>query len=227
MTTFTAYILIPWLATAATALATAPLGNLICWRRLVYFGETVAHSALLGIALSLLLGLPPYIGIWCITLTIVILLHLLRRHTKSDGNTILGSLSHLALATGYILISRLENIRTDLMGYFFGDILATQAHDLVPIVLIVLITLITLVKLWQPLILVTLSPDIAKRPSPISSPHFSHQPNSFAARRSRALSILCSSLRSRSRVRSSRVNSSSWVARSFKSAVCRLHLSGG
>lgn len=161
MNTFTAYILIPWLATAATALATAPLGNLICWRRLVYFGETVAHSALLGIALSLLLGLPPYIGIWCITLTIVILLHLLRRHTKSDGNTILGSLSHLALATGYILISRLENIRTDLMGYFFGDILATQAHDLVPIVLIVLITLITLVKLWQPLILVTLSPDIA------------------------------------------------------------------
>lgn len=161
MEIFIPYILIPWLATTATALAAAPLGNLICWRRLVYFGETVAHSALLGIALSLILGLPPYIGIWCITLAIVLLLHLLRRHTKSDGNTILGSLSHLALAGGYIIISRLENIRTDLMGYFFGDILATQAHDLIPIACIVLLVLIALKKLWQPLILVTLSPDIA------------------------------------------------------------------
>lgn len=161
MSIFTAYILIPWLATAATALAAAPLGNLLCWRRLVYFGETVAHSALLGIALSLILGLPPYIGIWCVTLAIVLLLHILRRRTQSDGNTILGSLSHLALAGGYIIISRLENIRTDLLGYFFGDILATRTHDLIAIAVIVLLALLALKILWKPLILVTVSADIA------------------------------------------------------------------
>lgn len=161
MSIFTAYILIPWLATTLASLAAAPLGNLLCWRRLVYFGETIAHSALLGIALSLILGLPPYIGIWCITLAIILLLYTLRRRTHSDGNTILGSLSHLALALGYILISRLENIRTDLLGYFFGDILATQTPDLIAIALITAIALSALKILWKPLILATLSPDIA------------------------------------------------------------------
>ena len=158
---FIPYILIPWLAASAAALVSAPLGNLICWRRLVYFGETVAHSALLGIALSLLIGLPPTLGIWLITLSIVLLLFFLRRHSKSDGNTILGSLSHLALACGYIIISRLENIRTELLGYFFGDILATQGADLVPIFAIVILTLIVLAKLWHALLLMTVSTDSA------------------------------------------------------------------
>lgn len=161
LNTFIAFILIPWFAALMTGICAAPLGNLLCWRRLVYFGETVAHSALLGIALSLMIGLPPYIGIWCITLLIVLLLYFLRRHTRTDGNTILGSLSHLALAAGYILISRLEHIRTDLTAYFFGDILATQGSDLLLILFIVITTLGVLYKLWQPLILMTLSPDIA------------------------------------------------------------------
>lgn len=158
---FLSYILIPWLAASLTALCSAPLGNLLIWRRLVYFGETVAHSALLGIALSLFFGLPPTVGIWTITLLIVILLHVLRRRTSSDGNTILGSLSHLALAGGYIIISHLENIRTDLMGYFFGDILATQGGDLAFIALIAVIALLALAKLWQPLLLMTVNADIA------------------------------------------------------------------
>ena len=169
MPTIISFILVPWLAAMITALAAAPLGNLLCWRRLVYFGETVAHSSLLGIAASLLLGIPPYIGIWIITLAIVLMLHFLRRHTRSDGNTILGSLSHLALAAGYIIISRLENIRTDLTAYFFGDILATQTQDLILILILSFATLATLRILWQPLILMTLSADIASAEQPKSA----------------------------------------------------------
>lgn len=159
--TLVAFFFIPLAAALITALTAAPLGNLLIWRRLVYFGETIAHSSLLGIALSLLLGLPPYLGIWVITLAIVLLLYFLRRHTRSDGNTILGSLSHLALACGYIIISRLENIRTDLTVYLFGDILATQAGDLLLILILAVAVLTLLYLLWQPLILITLSSDIA------------------------------------------------------------------
>ncbi|MDO5090426.1 MAG: metal ABC transporter permease [Cardiobacteriaceae bacterium] len=171
MPTLIAFILVPWLAALATAIAAAPLGNLLIWRRLVYFGETIAHSALLGIAASLLLGIPPYLGIWGITLAIVLTLHHLRRHTQSDGNTILGSLSHLALAAGYIIISRLEHIRTDLTAYFFGDILATRSHDLILILILSIATLLTVRKLWQPLILMTLSPDIASAENKHSARH--------------------------------------------------------
>ena len=37
-----------------TALVTGPLGCFIIWRRLAYFGDTLSHSALLGVAIALL-----------------------------------------------------------------------------------------------------------------------------------------------------------------------------
>ena len=35
------------------ALVAGPLGCFIIWRRLAYFGDTLSHSALLGVALAL------------------------------------------------------------------------------------------------------------------------------------------------------------------------------
>ena len=39
------------------ALVAGPLGCFIIWRRLAYFGDTLSHSALLGVALALLFEL--------------------------------------------------------------------------------------------------------------------------------------------------------------------------
>ena len=160
---FYQYILIPCLCALTTATAAAPIGALIGWRRLVYFGEALSHASLLGIALALWLGLPPAIGIWSITLLLVLLLYLIERSGRENPSNILGSLSHIALALGYLVMSQMENVRTDLLAYLFGDILATEAHDLVAIV-----SLLTLRALWQPLILMTTSPAIAKTEYPAS-----------------------------------------------------------
>ena len=35
------------------ALAAAPLGCFVVWRRMAYFGDATAHAAVLGVALSL------------------------------------------------------------------------------------------------------------------------------------------------------------------------------
>ena len=43
------------LAGIGLALVTGPAGCFVVWRRLAYFGETIAHSALLGVALAILL----------------------------------------------------------------------------------------------------------------------------------------------------------------------------
>ncbi|MDO4643855.1 MAG: metal ABC transporter permease [Cardiobacteriaceae bacterium] len=162
---FLNYILIPWLCSLVTATAAAPIGALIGWRRLVYFGEALSHSSLLGIALALWFGLPPVIGIWSITLLLVLLLYLIQKSGRDNPSNILGSLSHIALALGVLLISAMENIRTDLMSYLFGDILATDAYDLIIIIIVAAITLFILKYLWQPLILMTISPAIAKTES--------------------------------------------------------------
>jgi len=118
------------------------VGALIGWRRLVYFGEALSHASLLGIALALWLGLPPAIGIWSITLLLVLLLYLIERSGRENPSNILGSLSHIALALGYLVMSQMENVRTDLLAYLFGDILATEAHDLVAIAIAAAVLLI-------------------------------------------------------------------------------------
>ncbi len=53
------------------ALVTGPLGCFVVWRRMAYFGATLSHSALLGIALALLLGVDPVIGIIVQSLIVV------------------------------------------------------------------------------------------------------------------------------------------------------------
>ena len=50
------------LAGIGTALAAAPLGCFVVWRRMAYFGDATAHAAILGIALSLALSLPVFAG---------------------------------------------------------------------------------------------------------------------------------------------------------------------
>ena len=42
------------IAGVGMALVAGPLGCYIVWRRLAYFGDTLSHAALLGVALALL-----------------------------------------------------------------------------------------------------------------------------------------------------------------------------
>ena len=49
------------------------------------------------------------------------------------GDTALGVLSHAALATGMVAVSFVPGVRTDLMAYLFGDILAVTRGDLATI----------------------------------------------------------------------------------------------
>ena len=42
------------IAGVGVALVAGPLGCYIVWRRLAYFGDTLSHAALLGVALALL-----------------------------------------------------------------------------------------------------------------------------------------------------------------------------
>lgn len=168
MTFFLNFILIPWTCALIASAAAAPLGCIISWRRLIYFGEALAHASWLGIALALYLGLPVYLGIWCITSVLIILLMLLKKRSQTDANNLLGTLSHLLLALGVAALSKMENIRTDLFGYLFGDILNTTGADLI-LILIAAAAALTMMKfIWQPLILLTISEPLARAENPRS-----------------------------------------------------------
>ena len=56
------------LAGIGVALVAGPLGCFVVWRKMAYFGDTMAHSALLGVALGLLFGVAPMIGVFAVGL---------------------------------------------------------------------------------------------------------------------------------------------------------------
>jgi zinc transport system permease protein len=147
-------------ASVGVALAAAPLGCFVIWRRMAYFGDATAHAAVLGVALSLALSAPIFAGVLVICLLMATTVSSLSgRGFAMD--TMLGVASHSSLAIGLVAVSFLSGVRIDLMSYLFGDILAVGHTDLVVIWGGALMVLGLIVWRWSGLLLSTLNPDLA------------------------------------------------------------------
>ena len=144
------------------ALVAGPYGSFIVWRRLAYFGDTLAHSALLGIALGLLLHINLTLGILVICQLLGILLFFGQRQKQLPSDTLLGILSHGALSLGLVVLAFMRNVRVDLMSYLFGDILAIGLVDLGWIFGGGGIAVAGLLWLWKPLLSITVHEDLAR-----------------------------------------------------------------
>jgi zinc transport system permease protein len=143
------------------ALAAGPLGCIMVWRRMAYFGAALSHSALLGVALGLLLGTNVSLAVLLFCLLLGLLLFLLERQRVLPRDTLLGILAHASLAVGLVVVSFMEGLRIDLMGYLFGDILAVSVADLYLIYGLSVGVLVGLLFLWRPLLSVTVNEDVA------------------------------------------------------------------
>lgn len=154
------FLLIALLVGVGIAILACPLGCFVVWRRMSYFGATLAHGALLGVALALVLDLAPLVGVLIFGAILApILIWLQKRHDLST-DTLLGILAHGTLAVGLVAIS-LIGTRIDIMTFLFGTILAVNMHDLVIVALLIPVVLGTLAYIWRPLLAHTISPEIA------------------------------------------------------------------
>lgn len=144
------------------ALVTGPLGCFIVWRRMAYFGDTISHSALLGVSLAFLLDINLMLGIFGVAVFVsACLLFLQQRHTLSS-DVLLGILSHSTLAVGLVIVAFMSWIRVDLMAFLFGDILSVSRQDLAFIYIGGILVLGMLAMIWRPLLAVTVSEDLAR-----------------------------------------------------------------
>ena len=144
------------------ALIAAPLGCFIVWRRMAYFGDTISHSALLGVALGFLFQFNISVAVFVIAALVSLSLLYLQKHSRLSSDSVLGILSHSALASGLVVIAFMPELRLDLMGYLFGDILAVSRADLALIFGGGLLVLLVLARIWRPLLAETVSFDLAK-----------------------------------------------------------------
>ncbi|QLB12934.1 zinc transport system permease protein [Bisgaardia hudsonensis] len=156
-------ILFPaWFSGILLSLITAPLGAFVVWRKMAYFGDTLSHSALLGVALGLFLEVNPYLAIIILTLVLAILMVWLENKTQFSVDTLLGIIAHSSLSLGIITVSLLKNVRVDLMAYLFGDLLAMNYQDIMLISIGVVLILAILIYFWTPLLSITISPELAQ-----------------------------------------------------------------
>lgn len=156
-------ILLPaWLAGLLLSFITAPLGTFVVWRKMAYFGDTLSHSALLGVALGIFLQIDPYIAVIAMTIILALALVWLEHKTNYSVDTVLGIIAHCSLSLGVITISLLDNVRVDLMSYLFGDLLAIDFSDVIFIAVGVVFIAVILGFYWEKLLSITISPELAQ-----------------------------------------------------------------
>jgi zinc transport system permease protein len=150
------------LAGLGVAVVAGPFGCFVVWRRMSYFGESIAHSALLGVALGLVLGVDALAGIVLTALAAALLLGLAERQKALAADTLLGIVASLSLALGLIVVSFDSTVRVDVMAFLFGDILAVRPVDLAAIWGGGAATVGLLAWFWRPLVSATVHADLAR-----------------------------------------------------------------
>jgi zinc transport system permease protein len=150
------------LAGLGLALVTGPAGCFVVWRRLAYFGETIAHSSLLGVALAIVLQFDLVIGILISAALVAFIMFYLDRRGTLPTDTLLGLLAHGGLALGLVILSFFPTTRLDLQALLFGDILGVTRADLAMIWVGGAMALGVLALIWRPLLTATVSVDLAK-----------------------------------------------------------------
>ena len=156
------FLLNALLAGLALALVAGPLGSFVVWRRMAYFGDTLSHAALLGVALGLMLDVSPILAVTVGCLLLAVLLVTLQQRQPLASDTLLGILAHSTLSLGLVALSFMPDVRIDLMGYLFGDLLAVSRADLAWILGGSALVLALLVPLWRPLLAITVHEELAK-----------------------------------------------------------------
>ncbi|MEJ8475303.1 metal ABC transporter permease [Roseibium algae] len=148
-------------AGVGVSLIAGPLGCFIVWRRMAYFGDTLSHAALLGVALSLLLEINTTLSVFVVSTALSLMLIYLRKRETLSSDALLGLLSHSALAVGLVCLAFMTWVRMDLLGLLFGDILAVSKPDIAVVYIGGAVVLGVLFWIWRPLFAATVNPDLA------------------------------------------------------------------
>lgn len=155
------FIVLSILGGIGIALVSGPLGSVLIWQRLSYFGDVLAHSTLLGIGISVLLSINIYIALISICIIMGIIVTNLSKKSKISSDAMLVTMAHTTLAIGLIVASQITTQKFNILNYLYGDILAIEVMDLLWILSIDCFVLSMLGILWDKILSITVNEEIA------------------------------------------------------------------
>lgn len=150
------------MAGLGVAFIAGPLGCFVVWRRMAYFGDTLAHTALLGVALAVLIEVSTTPVVLVTVALIALGLAWFQQQRTLTSDSLLGLLAHASLALSLVILASMDGMRINVMSYLFGDILAVSADDILWIYGGVCGVALALFKMWRPLLALTLHEDLAQ-----------------------------------------------------------------
>lgn len=137
-----------WIAGTLIALLSAPLGCLVLWRRMAFFSDTLAHGALLGVALASALSLPADVGIGVISVVVILILTFIK-DTRLPNDATLAVLASTLLCLGLLTLTQLTQQQANVLGFLFGSLLDVDWADLPRLALLIVLGLVILASIWQ------------------------------------------------------------------------------
>ncbi len=149
-----------WAAGAILACLSAPLGCLMLWRRMAFFADTLAHGSLLGVALAAVWGLPLWVGVLGLAGVIVAVLWVM--HDKRlPMDAVLAFCASSLLCGGLLIINQLPQLRAQLLGYLFGDLMALEWQNIPMLLGLTVLGCLILYKTWRAQLRLAIHADIA------------------------------------------------------------------
>ncbi|OUS22788.1 hypothetical protein A9R01_17400 ['Osedax' symbiont bacterium Rs2_46_30_T18] len=155
------FLIYALLGGVGVAVVAGPLGSFVVWRRMSYFGDSLAHSALLGVAIGIFFEINLNIAIIFCALLLALLLVAMQKQHFIATDTLLGIMAHSSLSLGLVTISFIDDARIDLMAFLFGDLLAILPEDLLWILFGGLLVLSVLYYYWPQMIAMTINEELA------------------------------------------------------------------
>lgn len=150
------------LAGCLVAVISACVGTYVVLRGQAFMGDALAHGALPGIAVAMLLNVNPLIGAGAGALVMIGGITVVTNRSRLSSDTAIGLLFVGMLAAGVVIVSRSPQFRGDLIGILFGEILAVGTGGIIVLAISAALVVGATWLVYRPFMLLSFDPDQAQ-----------------------------------------------------------------
>jgi len=138
------------------------VGVFLVARRYSFFADALAHIALAGVALGIILNLSPHVITLLVVVGAAFAVEWLRQRRRFHADALLATVMAAGLSLGVILVSKSRGFGADLTGFLFGSLLTISPIDLQMIALLVLVAAGTVFLFYKHLFVIALDEEYAR-----------------------------------------------------------------
>ncbi len=151
-----------FIAGGVLALIAPMIGSFLVVRGYSLMSDTLAHVALTGVAIGVVLGQQPLPVAIIVTLIAAVLIETLRERGKLYSESVLALFLSGSLALAVVIMSAANGLNTDLLSVLFGSITTVNPLDLYFISALGILVIISITAFYKELFLASLDQDLAK-----------------------------------------------------------------